>query len=350
MGRLNAAISWDTLEAQKWSILTTSLAGNTHRSYNVGIKQYMVVCAQMGLSPLPLTPDVVENFCVALSHRVGVKSIKVYLCGIQHWSLMFGFDNKLSAMLRLPYVLRGIRRRQGSTHTRPPRLPITLAHLRCILHYLRVSLPPYDCTMLTAAVLTAFFGLLRVSEYTSPTTSRFDSTVHLTLDDVHINWIRRLVYLRIKASKTDPFRLGVTIRLGATNNFLCPVHAMLRYIMIRGVRWGPLFMFGDYNFLTRAHITTLLRHSLPRTPNVNTHSFRRGGASALAAVGTPTYVIQIMGRWRSDAYIRYVTFSDEFILNANRIMAHPDSSRDSGLSNSSGFQLPSGHSSSEFRI
>ena len=287
----------------------------------------------MSLSPLPMTAGVVENFCVALSHRVGVKTIKVYLCGVQHWSLMFGFNTLLSSMLRLPYVLRGIRRHQGSTHTHPPRLPITLTHLRSILHYLRVTFPPFDCTMFTAAVLSAFFGLLRVSEYTSPTRATFDPNVHLTLNDVQINWIRKLVFLHIKASKTDPFRLGVTLRLGATNNDLCPVHALLRYIVVRSFRCGPLFMFADNAYLTRAHITTLLQRSLPQSLNFNTHSFRKGGASALAAVGTPPYVIQLMGRWRSDAYTRYVTFSDEFILNANCRMARTDIDRESGLSN-----------------
>ena len=287
----------------------------------------------MSLTPLPLSAGAVENFCVSLSYRVGVKTIKVYLCGVQHWSLMLGFNTLLSSMLRLPYVLRGIRRHQGSTHTRPPRLPITLPHLRCILAYLRVTLPPFDCTMFTAAVLTAFFGLLRVSEYTSPTRYTFDPNIQLTLNDVHINWVRRLAFLRIKASKTDPFRLGVTLRLGATRNDLCPVHALLRYIVIRSLRCGPLFMFADNTFLTRADITTLLHRSLPQSINFNTHSFRKGGASALAAVGTPPYVIQIMGRWRSDAYTRYVTFSDEFIINANRLMACTDVDRESGLSN-----------------
>ena len=131
------------------------------------------------------------------------------------------------------------------------------------------------------------------------------------------------------------FNTGVScgaLRLGATRNDLCPVHALLRFIVIRPFRRGPLFMFADRTYFTRVDITTLLHRILPQSLNFTTHSFREGGASALAAVGTPPYVIHIMGRWRSDAYIRHVTFSDDFIINAHRIMAHPDTNRDSGLS------------------
>ena len=67
----------------------------------------------------------------------------------------------------------------------------------------------------------------------------------------------------------------------------------------------------------------LLGRALPDVPNVNTHSFRRGGATALAATGTPAHIIQIMGRWQSNAFIRYIEIPDEFIANAHRSMVKP---------------------------
>ena len=55
--------------------------------------------------------------------------------------------------------------------------------------------------------------------------------------------------------------------------------------------------------------------------NINTHSFRAGGATNLANLGVPDYVIQIMGRWRSDAYKRYLHFSDSYIRQLHVRMA-----------------------------
>lgn len=51
--------------------------------------------------------------------------------------------------------------------------------------------------------------------------------------------------VRIKASKTDPFRVGVDIYVGKTDNLLCPVIAMLTYLVVRGSGAGPLFKFQD---------------------------------------------------------------------------------------------------------
>ena len=36
------------------------------------------------------------------------------------------------------------------------------------------------------------------------------------------------------------------------------------------------------------------------------HSLRIGGATALAYSGAPEHVIKALGRWRSDAYLRYL--------------------------------------------
>ena len=131
-------------------------------------------------------------FCVALSFRVGYKTLKVHLSGLQFWGKMQWPTVAISTIPRLPYVLRGIRRQQGNTHLRPPRLPISLAQLRQIVHYITIHYSTFDSAMLTAATLMAFFGMLRVSEYTAPAASVFDPMWHLTVQDVCVNWHRKI--------------------------------------------------------------------------------------------------------------------------------------------------------------
>jgi hypothetical protein len=48
--------------------------------------------------------------------------------------------------------------------------------------------------------------------------------------------------VEIKVSKTDPFRLGQTITVGASNSPLCPVLAMKKYLLVRKTTGGPLFV------------------------------------------------------------------------------------------------------------
>ena len=171
-----------------------------------------------------------------------------------------------------------------------------------------------DSDMLVSAVTLAFFGLLRVSEYTSPSTTQFDHSLHLAVSDVTINAYRRLAYIRIKASKTDPFRDSAVVRVGASRSEICPVSALVTYLLRSRRRGGgPLFLFQDGRHLTRVHVAAVVQGALGRDVNLNTHSFRIGGASALATSGVPAYQIQLLGRWRSDAFLAYIRLSDDYV-------------------------------------
>ena len=55
----------------------------------------------------------------------------------------------------------------------------------------------------------------------------------------------KLIKVRLKASKTDPFRAGVDVFVGATGNDLCPVAAVLTFLTRRGASLGPMFKFHD---------------------------------------------------------------------------------------------------------
>ena len=56
---------------------------------------------------------------------------------------------------------------------------------------------------------------------------------------------RPILTVHIKASNTDPFRLGTMIQLGGTGTDMCPVLAALRYLAIRHIRPGPIFQFDN---------------------------------------------------------------------------------------------------------
>ena len=66
----------------------------------------------------------------------------------------------------------------------------------------------------------------------------------------------------IKQSKTNPFRKGMFIIIGRTGGPLCPVAAILAY-MVRGEPGtGPLFHFQDGRPLTRQRFVVKLREIL----------------------------------------------------------------------------------------
>ena len=159
-------------------------------------------------------------------------------------------------------------------------------------------------------MLTAFYGFLRISEYTSSRARSYDPATTLCRSDILIKNLNT-IDIRIKASKTDPFRVGTTIRIIRNDSPLCPVQALLEYIRISPHQSGPLFRFHDGRFLTRTNFAaTLNKVKPPGTKNLSSHSFRIGAATTAAAAGLPRWLIQILGRWTSDCYKTYLRISD----------------------------------------
>ena len=297
-----------------------SISYNTRRVYYSGWKTFRDFCSSVGITCLPLSSRKLQRFVVSIASRVSYKSIKVYLAGIQFISLMAGFPTRIQNMAPLFYTLRGIRRVQGSHFTRSPRRPITYLMLRKIHDYILATLwSSHDKLMLQTATSLAFFGLLRCSEYTSPSPTHFDPSVILILSDIAFLRSSPVARLFIKSSKTDPFRIGVFVRIGGTGCRCCPVSLLKKFVKSCAAN-RPLFSFSSGRFLTRSDIYNLLRAVFPFSNNINTHSFRIGGASAASAGGLPDSRIMILGRWASDAFRRYLRFDDSNFINFSRAM------------------------------
>ena len=114
--------------------------------------------------------------------------------------------------------------------------------------------------MLWAACCLAFFGFLCVSEFTIPSHNDYDPSLHLSLQDISMDNRDNpnVLRIRIKQSKTDPFRQGVQIYLGATNTNVCPILGILPYLARRGTQPGPLFLTENSQGLTRQIFCTTL--------------------------------------------------------------------------------------------
>jgi hypothetical protein len=114
---------------------------------------------------------------------------------------------------------------------------------------------------------------------------------HLTFQDVKVDNRESPQFLKvcIKRSKTDPFRQGVSVFLGRTNGPLCPVAAILSYMVWRGHGAGPFFTFSDGRYLTRDRFVRAVRCALQRAGVDPTryagHSFRIGAAMTAAQRG-----------------------------------------------------------------
>ena len=103
-----------------------------------------------------------------------------------------------------------------------------------------------------------------MGEFTVRSQEDFDPSFSLTLGDIAVDQHNNpsIVCIRLKQSKTDPFRRGVNVFLGRTNADLCPVTAILAYVALRPQLEGPLFVFQDGLFLTRDKLVEAVRLAL----------------------------------------------------------------------------------------
>ena len=133
--------------------------------------------------------------------------------------------------------------------------------------------------------------------------------------------------VRIKSSKTDPFRNGVDIYLGRTHNNPCPITAMMAYLSVRWDVAGPLFHFKDGKPLTRVCFVTILRDTLHNIGicqgSYSGHTFRAGAATTAAQHGIPDATIQLLGRWQGTAYLVYIKTPRDRLASITAILSTP---------------------------
>ena len=145
-----------------------------------------------------------------------------------------------------------------------------------------------------------------------PSATSYDPAVHLSFGDVTLDCTDAptMAQITIKASKTDPFRKGISIYVGRTGNDLCPVAALMAYQAVRGGGHGPFFRMEDGRPLTRdmfvAQVKKVLTQAGIDATKYSGHSFRIGAASTAAERGVEDSTIRTLGRWESAAYLLYV--------------------------------------------
>lgn len=300
------------------------MASSTARLYTSTNRHYIQFCCQLQLSPYPTSEKHLAIFASHLAHTMSVSSISTYIAAIKHCHTANGFK-PLPPSHQLPLIIKGIRRTQYQRHSRRP---ITHSILRRIVKHLNWYFPAplHDRLMLAAATSLAFHGLLRVSEFTAPSSTTYQPHRTLRWSDISFPSSHSLKIL-IRTSKTDQAARGQQVLLGCSKSSTCPVLLLQHYTAQchHKVKQKALFHFQSGHLLTRQSFSDALRQCLIAA-NVNpnhysTHSLRIGGATTAAAAGVHPTLIKELGRWRSDCYQRYTRALNSKLSTIARQMA-----------------------------
>ncbi len=275
---------------------------------------------------------------------VTAETIRVYLHGLSTLHLELAMGNPSQDYPRLYRLWKGIKKREGGNGvTKRPRLPITTHMLNQF--NIHVDLSNNDQRLIWAALTLATYGLLRVGEfatYSSDGSHVKDRNRILTLSSITFHLVdgeilkawdlakwspdrTQLSHMAVSlaASKTDPFRTGVSIMISHPT----PIAAMITYITNGSdlhEHNRPLFMYSDGSIFTRhmcIELTKLLASRLGHDPaQYSGHSYRKGGATSLANAHVPDSVIKVMGRWESFSFALYVSTPPHIIQEAGKRM------------------------------
>lgn len=192
-------------------------------------------------------------------------------------------------------------------------LPINKPLLYRIISVLPKLLPAYDANLFTSLFLLAYFFCLRSGEIVKSQSSSHT----IQLQDLSISHSPPPLALNIqfKSFKHSLEPVSITYQPNSNEKY-CPIIALLKYISLRGNQTGPLYISNNNRPLSRHTYASILKlsiSSLGISPvRYNTHSFRIGRATDLASKGASNQFIKAAGRWRSDAYTKYIRPSKIF--------------------------------------
>ena len=167
--------------------------------------------------------------------------------------------------------------------------------------------------MFWAAFLTCYFGFMRSGELCSSDSLEFLPSSKLSINDICVDKLQdpQWVRMNLKCSKTDPFGEGASIFILRTRNDLCPVVALLAWLIRRGNSPGPLFRFASGKNLTCdlfvKHLWEAIQAAGIDRTGFSGHSFHSGAATTAANFGVSDAHIKLMGRWKSNAYQKSIS-------------------------------------------
>ena len=164
---------------------------------------------------------------------------------------------------------------------------------------------------LKAIFALAVYAFLRIGEITTKNNLNGSevlqvSNVSFNAEDKDINGLS-VVITNYKHSDLHAKSIFIPLEIG---NAACPVKAVHNYLSTFGHTKGSFFQFRCGSPVTHYYFTSSLKSILmfigldPKF--YKGHRFRIGAATSAAARGIPLSVIQNMGRWKSDAVMRYI--------------------------------------------
>lgn len=284
-------------------LVKASLAHSTRKSYLNSFCHYLNFLSSVH-SPFPARSIFVAYYVVALHNQgLAASSVSSRLSAVAFIHKLLSINDPTKSFL-VQRALQGLKHISGSWDTR---LPITVHILQRLIQTLpRVTSSHYDLALYSAMFSLCFHAFLRVGEVTF--THKHSQHHILCFGALTFKSDQSFVISMSSYKHSHGRTHRITIH-PSPGSSACPVETMHRYLSIRGNRPGYLFLSSTGTPVSCSQFASTLQSTLAfcRFPSsIKCHSFRIGAATHAAASGLSDSQIRYLGRWRSNAFLRYI--------------------------------------------
>lgn len=259
---------------------------------------------------LPIPPPTLALFIAYLFDRdYAPSTVNTFVSALGYSHRLAGFPDPGKVF----YIVQTLKGYQKIGHRLDCRLPITLNILHRLLDSAsQIAGSQYQTTLFRAMCSLAFFAFLRVGEITATRASTSPLQIHQLTK--LLNPAKEVVGLKITFQdfkhnyNQRPFSLVVNCQ-----DDHCPVQLLLDYLALRGNAQGAIFLTILGTPVPRVLFADLLCQAIKCCGldpcRYKGHSFRIGAASYAADRGFSDAQIRIQGRWKSNAFLKYIRVS-----------------------------------------
>lgn len=304
--RKTVRLPWprEKLEHERAIALGFAIEPASKLAYSSAVQSYLDFCKSHDF-PITPTPDTLSYYVVYMCHHIKPSSVKSYLSGIcnqlesffpevrtaRHHHLVIKTLTGCTKLLSSPTSRKDVISREDLN-------TLSLAFGNSDSHNDRLFL---------AICVSSFHGLLRMGENVWPDKAALrDYRKVIRRASVHIS--PNSFSFILPTHKADRLYEGNRVLIHRANAGDDSMKAFSNYISSRDQRFPlnpELWLLEDGSIPTHSWFALRL-HSFFPNRNISGHSFRPGGATALAIAGVPPHLIQALGRWSSEAFQIYI--------------------------------------------
>lgn len=301
---VRAAWSREKLLRERAIALGQAIDKSTLNSYSSALNSYLTFIRIHNLPVEPM-PDTLSFYTVYMCHHIKPDSVSSYLSGLcQQLEPYFPDVRPSRHSILVERTLKGCRRLRGAAARR--KRALTFGDLTLVHNALRDS-TSHDDRLFLAMLFTGFFSLMRLGELSFPNDKRLQNWRKVTKRSSAIITNDQYEF-HLPCHKADPFFEGNRIIIKKQQYCdLNPLSIFQSYLESRDHLFplsSPLWLTSRGTVPTRHFFMSRMRHFFES--DVGGQSMRAGGATSLAEHGVPPSLIQLIGRWSSDAFLRYI--------------------------------------------